>query len=479
MTRAEFERQYQVIRKVSDGAVRTHHAFASTGTVVMVHEIDPAAGHEALALAGMMARLGEQERDRVLDVLEVEGATVIVTRFLLDHTSLRGWLEASVSPSAEGAEPGLEAEPGLDSADATPSGGAAASTEPGDFTRLFRAMDPPPEPAPGDPNPRASPSSDTGEGEPGEFTRLFRAVDPPSEPAAGESLSGASPSSGAGDKSPAAEPAPPGAPTEPRGRPGRAPVEGAPAPVLPPAPESAEPPPPAAPEDPPAPQPSTPGEFTRMFRAAVAPENPPPPGDGGAAPGDKDASPGEFTRVFGAQPAVEPAGEPPEALRYPRAGDGGGEAGDAYRSRLGARGAPPPQEDPSPPSPPQAPPAPGTSPLDLPRPPAAPPPPGEYTRIIQAAERPSGPGQGAPPGQPGGMPGHPQASRGEGSPAPAARSQPEGEAQEPPISRRTVILGLVAMVVLATALVLVFLLTGGDPAETPEEAPPTETDAPG
>jgi hypothetical protein len=42
-----------------------------------------------------------------------------------------------------------------------------------------------------------------------------------------------------------------------------------------------------------------------------------------------------------------------------------------------------------------------------------------------------------------------------------------------------VILGLVAIVVLATALILVFLLAGGDSAETPEDAPPTEADAPG
>jgi hypothetical protein len=501
MMRAEFNSRYQVIRTVTQGAVRTHHAFASTGNVVMVHEIDPSAAQEAVLLAGMIARLGDSERERILDVMEVEGTTMIVTRFLLEHETLRGWLEASLSH--HGAAGTAETMPVPPPVEESPRAGASPRTG-----QPSPPSEPPdPKPAP-DPNVAREIGAQEG---PGEFTRLFRAQPPPAEPppaspeGSGPEGSGNVPEVEAEGRDPEAEA--PGSGQAPRPR--EAPVD------------------------------EGPGEFTRMFQAVVAPTSPAPEEEQGtpaparreetnteaAGPGrppssptlpttsgpsvidtpdptpqpevrEESRGPGEFTRIFGAQnpgPSHPTPAEPPVRGGYPLNRD------DEYRSRLGPTPASTPlPPTPSPPHSPDAQEDPGPGPLDLPRPPSAPPPPGEYTRIIQAMDRPT-PGPtavpGAPPGhpsqpgsapahpggnpphQPGGYPPLPGALQTPGyppPPQPGATQGPYGVPSGPPPSpgpsRTLVIVGLVAIVVLAVALILFFALAGGDPAAVPAEA---------
>jgi hypothetical protein len=515
MKRAEFERRYQVIRTVTQGAVQTHHAFASTGNVVMVHEIDPSAAQEATLLAGMIARLEDGERERILDVMEVDGTAMIVTRFLLEHETLRSWLEAAVGSSDElpgeaDAAPPTPVSPPTDSIpipgspepDAPPV--PASDDGPGEFTRMFQAQGGAPQSpsggsdSPGDDRGEEFDAVGTGTGtgekpqdeapeqdEAGEFTRMFRAVAPPTPP----------------------------------------PPETSPPPEPPPAPAEEETPEPAPPPtQAPSPDVSGPGEFTRMFQAVVAdlhqgsdadrspPVREPPPGRRGETappPPPTPASPpftpptprgtpepempteprgpGEFTRIFGAQgPAPAP---PPPSNPSTKGGYTFGQE-EEYRSRLG----PTPASTPLPPQtrPPESDEARSPNPLDLPRPPGSPPPPGEYTRIIQAADRPtpgSAPGfegqPGAPPGYPpppGAAPAHPGGyppppSGGyPPSPQPGAAPGPYGAPPAPPPSRgpsRTLlIVGLIVILVLVVALILFFALSGGDPATVPAEGVP-------
>ncbi len=508
MRREEFDRRYQLIRLASDGPVRTWHAFAARGTVVMVHEVAPEAEAEASELVALMARLPAGERERILDIHEVEGVAMIVTRFLMDHASLRSWLEAEAggeagptSPpgaaTAAGSDAGTAPSPVDEEADTAefPAPDAYPSPEEtGAFTRVFRLSSLPDPAAEAAPSPREDlvdapppPESDA----PGEFTRMFRAVARPAEGDAGAEGPGAGSAGAAGHGT------------------GDAGAERA---------------------DPP-------GEFTRMFRAAVPPQAPPPSADPpppplppltpsapppapASSPKAHDAGPshpppgegpGEFTRMF-ALPQLPDEGAGPRREPPPGGATGGNEDDDAYLGRLagggaagrpplGSSGPPPASPTPGAPSSPASskePELPGSAPLGAggeglpdwvtappatapPPPPGgpaggAPPPaspPGDYTRVVRAADRPASaePNPVAPP--PGTAP--PPASGPGGTGGGGGRG---GEGGGP--APRTLVLGLVGVVILALILVAAVLLLGreappgeGEPGAAPVESPET------
>ena len=85
MTNAGFLERYQMLQQVGDGPVRSFHAMAGTGVVVMLHFLEGSeeANHALLALVD---RLKPNERKRVLDVTAVDGKPVIVTRFISKDT---------------------------------------------------------------------------------------------------------------------------------------------------------------------------------------------------------------------------------------------------------------------------------------------------------------------------------------------------------------------------------------------------------
>jgi hypothetical protein len=439
MTSAEFNARYQLVKQVTEGAVCTYHAVASTGAVVMVHILDPGALDENRVLVELLGSLDPAERPRILEVDEVDGATIIVTRFILDFPSLRGWLEAHASAEPGGTPPtlpfALEAAP-----PATPEPRAvpdpqppaqseppAGTKEPGEFTRLFRS--PAADSAPAEP---AEPAAK----EPGEFTRMFRAQAKPEKPVAS---------------------APPPAREDPDDRTrlfaAEQPRKDAPLPF---------------PTPPPGSKPA--GEFTRIMRAAAAPPDPPSPPPAAVKPPPAAVQPplaavpppppappaqppasGEFSRMFGAQsgppPHQEnPFGAPHSGLtgRFAAPGQGGkAGAGDDYLSKLDAsRPSGPSRDDPlagwgaaGPAGPPPS----------APRPSGA----GEYTRIISAL----------PP-----------------APEPPRAPPPPRPPPKPDKARPWLIGGLIAIAVLAAILVLVFALVGGGGDEAP--ATPPDSSAP-
>jgi hypothetical protein len=163
MTSEQFQRDYQLLDRVTEGAVETYHAQATSGAMVMVHYLR-ASEEGNTEIYGLIERLDADRKRKVLISTDVDGVPAIITRFILDFRTLREWLGApSAAASSENATP----------AKAPPPRSAA-----GEFTMMFGSpvdadkADPPAvqAPAPPPPEPLAPPPPKS---EPGEFTRMF------------------------------------------------------------------------------------------------------------------------------------------------------------------------------------------------------------------------------------------------------------------------------------------------------------------
>lgn len=296
--------RHELLTQVSEGAVRTYHALARTGAVVMVHFLDRTPVDQAARARSLIERLEPAERRKVLEIIDGDASIAVVTKFILDFDSFFAWLEKGVGSDTEANRspvmgPDVPAPSTLSKSEpstspAAPAGGA--SETPGEFTREFlafelganrlqdesqlRADEPPPfesahpQPTASPAEPRSgrlSPEGDTGafpsNDQPGEFTRMFGAVE-----------------SSDADSAAPFSPDPAGSPE------GHAPAH-----------------PPMEPLS------NAPGEFTRMFGAVQpgdADSAPPSSSDYSGSPEGHAAAPpplesqtnepGEFTRMFGA-----------------------------------------------------------------------------------------------------------------------------------------------------------------------------------
>lgn len=235
MTSEEFQSRYRLLTQVTDGEVSTYHAIAPSGSVVMAHFLPPDAGNENRRLLALVESLAPAAKERVLKVAEVDGAPVVVTRFILEFATLHQWLQANAvatepvagpdepeTPPAA-TEPVIEPEMPLAVAepDVPPVAEEAARTqEPadteapaeateeeiespaagtGEFTQLFRvpALDPTlaPESKAVEAAPPADPAAEEAKAEvepervpeprasSGEFTQLFRRLPVEGDPA--------------------------------------------------------------------------------------------------------------------------------------------------------------------------------------------------------------------------------------------------------------------------------------------------------
>jgi len=518
MSREELSSRYQLLEEIAAGATTSYHALAHTGVVVMAHFLGGDEERRAEILA-RVERLPRAPDGKVIEVTESDGRPVVVTKFILEFESFESWLDSVETPDSEPGEftrmfkrPDLPEDRSAEDEAPAPE----RDDEPGEFTRLFDQPDlgeGGEAPSPGDGGESPSPTGETppasGEGssavpddassgppspparsEPGEFTRMFRGLDADAAEAeerpAGEEPAQARPT----DEAPAEE----GGPTraEPDAPDPLSPPPDAPPPPEPPSPprtEASEPPSPrrtgpagspSSPEPPPPPrseasepgspprtpsgpaEPGSPGpsESPEPIPSEAPPEPParapsepppekkapdPPPPAPPSPPREADET-GEFTREIrrrsersGSQgppprprldgPDASPDAAPPSR---PRARGDGGEAD--YRSRLYDAG-----EEPEPGGPGgSGSGGPGGPSLDLPREQG----PSDYTRIVAARGGASGggPSSGAPP-----------------RPAPPPPT-PEPAAGSP---LWPFILGLVAVVLAAGAVVLYFALAGG------------------
>ncbi|MBA4156465.1 MAG: hypothetical protein H0X65_03195 [Gemmatimonadetes bacterium] len=211
MTSSEFPARYRLLKQVTEGSVKTFHALARSGAVVMVHFLE-GPEEERRELLRLIEQLSAQERRHVLKVEEQDGRIAVVTKFFLEFESLHGWLaenargsapmaarasEAAPEPAAhtpgeftllfESPLAGRDAVKGRESTAARADNAGPADASPAEFTRLFRAAAGDHPAAPPDP-PAASPTS------PGtliDFERLFGELTPecdapPADPQPGE-----------------------------------------------------------------------------------------------------------------------------------------------------------------------------------------------------------------------------------------------------------------------------------------------------
>jgi hypothetical protein len=328
MTSAEFVAKYKLFKPIAERGARSFLAQEVEGRrAVLVHRLDIAPPDENRRLLGSLETLRPEERTSVIEVMDVDGVAVVVTRFTPDFHDLPSWLAEREQPAPARAEAQPLAVPspsGFTSAfsefglaDAPPPLGSSARSTPVPGSALGAVRPPVAPPPPIAPPPAAAPAPG------GEFTQLFgaplgRTPEPstpappaPATPAPGEFTQLFK---GFGATSPVSEPFPTeppyqaGAPTPPPVPPPRSDSSWPPAPAVPtPAARSVPQPPPfaAPPSAPPPPSAPARGEFTQLFQGLTAADSPP---SGGSHPPLPPPPP-----AFGA-PAAPYTSPPPGAL---------------------------------------------------------------------------------------------------------------------------------------------------------------------
>ncbi|MDR0786634.1 MAG: hypothetical protein LBG44_02090 [Gemmatimonadota bacterium] len=463
---------YELLTRVSDGSVRTYHAFSRTGAVVMAHFVDEANG-EAAQARSLIERLPPAERRKVLEAVDARGGLAVVTKFILDFDSFGAWLAAH-AVAAAGTPPPVSAPPASE---------APRASEPGEFTRAFRSISPDgasvelsdnvasdaPSESPAPASLSSAPVDSAGVpelfpgaavDEPGEFTRAFSAlsIHPLTDlplPVPLMASPDAAPSAGSAPSTPISSapllPVDPGLETPD----GRLPAQEA----VPEEPHSQ----PTVPE---LNQPAAPPDSFPRWMKPDAPDVTPAPSP--AAP----AGPGEFTRIFGrVETSSPPAPEAPSIPQWsgsfnnpPYTGPGtsappplSGGTGDDYLSRLGRSPVPQPAAQSPAPVPTSSPPAAADGAAVPPwlsggfpagagvAPPSVPTGPSEYTRVISAmSQAPQAPSPAAPA-------------------APAAPQLPVSSPAGRPVA---LLVGIALIIVLVIVTIVFFVPSSGNPSSS-------------
>lgn len=187
MTRDEFETRYDLLDLVAEGATRTFHALSPSGAVVMVHFVD--AAESVSIVRDRLRRLRPRYREEVQSIYEVDGAAVVITRFIKDFLDLDRWILARLDQT-ERPPDGLAAPPERgthepeDPRESIPDEGSPLPAEPVDQPRAAGAKPTPEQDeqsqmgeltalfsAHRDDDPGSPDSSEDGDGE---FSSLYR-----------------------------------------------------------------------------------------------------------------------------------------------------------------------------------------------------------------------------------------------------------------------------------------------------------------
>ena len=206
MTSAEFAATYRVLKTLTEHGARSQIAQeVALGRMVMVHTLDVTNAMDPQRLRADIGMLPPSAGEQVLGVFDVDGTTVVVTRFLASFTDLPSWIRehAAVDDTKTLVMEARPVKPAEPAAPVSPPAPLAAST--GGFTAIFAPaavaspdVMPPKAPAipsftdmfgvvkaaesesaPVPPVPAVTPQAS----EPGEFTRQFQKMSPP--PSAG------------------------------------------------------------------------------------------------------------------------------------------------------------------------------------------------------------------------------------------------------------------------------------------------------
>ena len=96
MTGDEFRSRYQLGERLTESPVVTHRATDDAGNFVMVHFL---LGSPEVSQASLLQKVRDSHdtsppvRDRVLEITESQGVTVVVTQVLEEFSGLLEWLE--------------------------------------------------------------------------------------------------------------------------------------------------------------------------------------------------------------------------------------------------------------------------------------------------------------------------------------------------------------------------------------------------
>ena len=200
MTGHEFSSYYELLQNLTTQGVRSFHARQrATGRAVMVHFLDGGPTPVNQQLLSRLETLESHERDKVLEMVEVDGSTAVVTESLPGFRTLDTWLEAAAGPtrplrvrlkrrdvdavrestSATSPPPGPTRPPGEFTrqfqAPATRPNAPPPSTN--GFTEIFSRDTTPPDSqvaSPLDPGAESASPSAPPSTSPGEFTRIFQ-----------------------------------------------------------------------------------------------------------------------------------------------------------------------------------------------------------------------------------------------------------------------------------------------------------------
>ena len=184
MTSAEFAATYKVLKTTTERGARSQIAQeVALGRMVMVHHLDVGSAIERQRLRAGVGALKPSAAAQVFGVYDVDGTTVVVTHFLSTFLDLPRWLadnampddaktlvlaaipakapEPPPTPAPKAPAPPASAEPKPPAAPsftemfgAVKGSGSVAAPQPGEFTRQFQGIKPPPTP----PSPSVSPS---------------------------------------------------------------------------------------------------------------------------------------------------------------------------------------------------------------------------------------------------------------------------------------------------------------------------------
>src|SRR5919108_3430764 len=113
MTSAEFVAKYKLFKPIAERGARSFLAQEVQGhRAVLVHRLDIAPPDENRRLLGSLDSIRPDERASVIEVADVDGVPVVVTRFTPDFHDLPSWLAQREQPeSAARPEPPVAPQP--------------------------------------------------------------------------------------------------------------------------------------------------------------------------------------------------------------------------------------------------------------------------------------------------------------------------------------------------------------------------------
>src|SRR3989454_12207391 len=100
MTLDEFRAKYRLQNRLTQRGVASYQALDSSGRVVMVHSLDSAPREEVDRVRSLVHRLDAVDRKKILEILDVDGAPVLVTEYLQGFHTFAQWLEIRTQGTA-------------------------------------------------------------------------------------------------------------------------------------------------------------------------------------------------------------------------------------------------------------------------------------------------------------------------------------------------------------------------------------------